>query len=277
MRVDILFHRVYISMAHLILQRLLVYTSDYMPNSEIEALFQAGAHIGYGKARKHPTMREYIFGTRNNVEIFDLEQTLAKIREAEEFLCSLGREGKIVLWVGTKPASSPHIKKIAARLNLPYVEKRWLGGTITNFKVIGGRLTYWQKTEEDKKTGKFEKYVKKERIKKEAELVKLGLAFAGLRTLKKNPDALVIIDPKEEKTALREAFATKIPVIAILNSDSDRKGIRYPIPANDNSYETIAVILERLAMAYETGAKEQTRDKIRNNEVGVQTEAFGKD
>jgi len=108
---------------------------------EIEALFQAGAHLGYGKTRRHPKMREYIFGTRNNVEIFDLERTLAKLTEAESFMRALGEAGKLVLWVGTKSAAARHIEAIGTKLGHPYVSLRWLGGTITNFKIIGDRLS----------------------------------------------------------------------------------------------------------------------------------------
>lgn len=221
-----------------------------LENPEIKALFEAGAHIGYGKARRHPKMDEYIFGTRNNVEIFDLDKTLAKLKEAEEFLRSLGGEGKIVLWVGAKPAAAQHVERIGARLDAPYVAKRWLGGTITNFKVIGGRLSYLDKLESEEKGGGFSKYLKKEKLVKEAELKKLQLTFKGIRNLKGAPDALFIVDPGEESAAFREARRKNIPVVGLLNSDCNPEGVKYAIPANDNSSATIALVLDRLASAF---------------------------
>lgn len=222
---------------------------------EIEALFKAGVHIGYSKSRRHPKMQEYIFRTRNNIEIFNLEQTLVKLNEAEEFIKSLGRGGKLVLWVGTKPQAALHIKEIGQRLNLPYVSRRWLGGTLTNFKVISGRIKYWDGLENEKEKGEFEKYTKKEKVRKEAEIKKLDFGFGGLKNFRNLPDALVIIDPKEENTAAREALKKEIPAVALLNVDCDPTGISYPIPGNDNSTSAVAAVLRRLADAYETGLK----------------------
>lgn len=226
-------------------------------NPEIKALFDTGAHVGYSKTRRHPKMDEYIFGTRNNVEIFDLDKTLAKLKEAEEVSRSLGRGGKNILWVGTKPAAARHVENIGERLNAPYVAKRWLGGTITNFKVIGGRLSYLNQLESEESSGGFAKYVKKEKLIKEAELAKLKRNFKGIRNLKGAPDTLFIVDPGEESAAFREAKRKNIPVIAIANSDCNPEGIKYVIPANDNSSATIALILDRLASAYESGLKEK--------------------
>ena len=232
-----------------------MYTLIYM---SIEELFEAGAHIGYGKQRRHPKMEGFIFGTRNNVEIFNLESTLAKLKEAEDFLRSLGKDSKIVLWVGAKPSASSHVEKIGIRLGAPYVAKRWLGGTITNFKVIGGRLQYLDKLESEEKEGGFTKYLKKEKLLKEAELRKLALTFKGIRNLKTTPDALVIIDTEEEDAAFREAKKKNIPVIGLLNSDCNPDGVKYVIPANDNSSATIALVLDSLAKAYEAGLKEKS-------------------
>ena len=236
------------------------YTLTYMSeNPEIKALFDAGAHIGYGKARRHPKMDEYIFGIRNNVEIFDLDKTFLKLKEAREFLKSLGKEGKMVLWVGTKPAASKSTASTGERLGAPYVAKRWLGGTITNFKVIGERLAYLDKLENDEKTGGFAKYLKKERLLKETELRKMSITFKGIRNLKTTPDAIVIVDPGEELAVFREAGRKNIPVIGLLNSDCNPEGVKYVIPANDNSSAAISVILDSLSAAYETGRGERAK------------------
>ncbi|MDP3934692.1 MAG: 30S ribosomal protein S2 [Candidatus Giovannonibacteria bacterium] len=116
-------------------------------NAEIGELFGAGAHVGYSKTRRHPKMREFIFGTRNNIEVFDLEKTLANLKTAEEFLKSLAKEGKAVLWVGSKPPASRFIREAAKKTGMPFVAERWLGGTLTNFKVFEGRLAHLAKLE----------------------------------------------------------------------------------------------------------------------------------
>ena len=222
---------------------------------ELETLFSAGAHLGYGKSTRHPKMQSYIFGNRNNIEIFDLEQTLIKIKAAEAYLNELGQNKKVVLWVGTKPSASTTIEEVAHKLNQPFVNDRWLGGTLTNFKVIDGRLKYWANLESEKETGGFEKYVKKEKLLKMVEMRKLSRMLRGIKTMKTLPDAMVIVDPKEESTAFSEARRKNIPVVAILNTDCDPTNISYPIPANDNSTSVAALILNYLAAAYEAGLK----------------------
>ncbi|MDO8523186.1 MAG: 30S ribosomal protein S2 [bacterium] len=223
---------------------------------EVEALFSVGAHLGYGKSTRHPKMKEYIFGNRNNVEIFDLERTVEKLKSAENYLHELGVNKKIVLWVGTKPAAAPAIEATAKKLGAPYVNERWLGGTLTNFKIIETRLAYWAELEREKETGGFDKYVKKEKLLKMVEMRKLQRMLGGIKNLKFLPEAVVIIDPKEENTAFSESRRKKIPVVALLNTDCDPRGISYPVPANDNSTSSISLILDRLASAYEAGTKE---------------------
>ena len=223
---------------------------------ELEELLLAGAHLGYGKSTRHPKMQDFIFGSRNNIEIFDLSHTLNQIKAAEAFLKELGKNRKAVLWVGTKPSANISVESAAAKLKLPFVNDRWLGGTLTNFKIIDGRLKYWADLENELATGGFEKYVKKEKLLKMVEMRKLNRMLRGIKTMKALPDAMVIVDPKEEKTAFAEAKIKKIPVIALLNTDCNPEGVAYPIAANDNSASAIALILNRLASAYETGTKE---------------------
>lgn len=227
-------------------------------DAEVETLFAAGAHIGYTKSRRHPKMAEFVFGTRNNIEVFDLAKTAARLKEAEEFLKTLGKEGGGVLWVGTKPPARAHIESAGQKTKSPYVAERWIGGTLTNFKILDGRLAHLAKLEAEEKSGEFEKYSKKERMMKMMEIRKLARMFGGLRPLKSLPLALVIVDPGHEKTALAEAQKKHIPVVALLNVDCDPRGINYPIPLNDNSSSTINLVLGRLASAYEAGAREQT-------------------
>ena len=230
-------------------------------NTEIGELFDAGAHVGYSKTRRHPKMREFIFGTRNNIEVFDLGKTLTNLKTAEEFLKSLGKESKAVLWVGSKPPASRFIREAAKKTGMPYVAERWLGGTLTNFKIFEGRLAHLAKLEAEEKSGEFEKYSKKEKLLKLIEIRKLGRMFEGLKNVKSLPQALVIVDPGEEKTALSEARRKNIPVVALLNVDCDPQNIKYAIPANDNSSAVISLILNRLAAAYEAGLAEKQAEK----------------
>lgn len=229
-----------------------------MPSITEKELFEAGAHIGYSKSRRHPKMNRFIFGTRNNMEIFDLTLTAEKLNEAEEFLRLLGKEGGAVLWVGTKPAAQQHILEIGKALRAPCVAERWLGGTLTNFKVFESRLLYWENLENEAKAGGFEKYLKKERLLKEREMRKLERMFGGIKSLKSLPAALVIVDPLEEKTAMSEARRKQIPIVALLNTDCNPEGIAYPVPMNDNSSGAVALVLNKLKEAYEAGVKERS-------------------
>lgn len=234
----------------------------FMPETFVKELFEAGAYIGYSRSRRHPKMSDFIFGIRNNIEIIDLESSEKKIIEAEIFLMNLGKEKKTLMIVGTKPNIKEQIKEMAISLNMPYVAERWLGGTLTNFKVLSGRIAFLLKLEEEEKTGGFEKYIKKEKLMKKMKLEKLKNMFEGLRNLKSLPDSIIIVDPRSEKTALSEAKKKNIPVIALLNVDCDPTGIQYPIPINHNSQKAVSLILGRLKKTYEEGLREKPSNTI---------------
>lgn len=224
--------------------------------ANIEELFDLGAHIGHSKSRRHPKMKKFIFGTRNNIELFDLEKAIAALTVAEDFVTSLGRAGKTIMWVGSKPAARKAIREAGDKLAMPFVTERWLGGMLTNFKVIEERLNYWKRLEKEVASGDLEKYVKKERLLKVAELRKLTRMFAGLRNLKTIPDAMIIVDPGYEDTALSEAIQKRLPIVAILNNDCDPTGVKYPIPTNDDSLSVVDLMVNRLVAAYEAGKRE---------------------
>lgn len=224
---------------------------------QINELFSAGAHIGYSKSRRHPKMKNFIYGLRNNIEIIDLELSQKKLEEAETFLKGLGKEGKVILFVGTKPNARNFVKETAQSLNMPYVTERWLGGTLTNFKVIGGRIGYLERLETEEKSGGFEKYTKKERMLKVFEIEKLRRMLGGIRNLKGMPAAVVVVAPKGEITAVAEACKKGIPIVALMNIDFSPEGIKYPIPMNDNSSQAVAMVLGRLGKACAEGVKEK--------------------
>lgn len=222
---------------------------------EIEQMFKAGAHFAYKKTRRHPKMRSFIAGVKSNVEIFHLEKVLEKLDAALSFIEELGKDGKVVLWVGTKPSASKAIREIAKDLGHPFVALHWIGGTLTNFPVIRRRIDYLESLEKKKEIGELEKYTKYERLELLHKMQKLSQALEGIRSLKAMPAALFVVDPGEEVTAVREATKKSIPLIALMNSDCDPSRIDYPIPANDNAESSIGYILKKVEEAYKKGMK----------------------
>jgi len=224
-------------------------------DKELEEMFRAGLHFGYSRSRRHPRMSAYIYGIKNNVEVFDLEKTKTMLSGAEGFLKKLGEGGKSVLWVGTKPSLKFLVAEVGKELGHPFVAERWLGGTLTNAKVIRERLKYFEDLKSKQQGGELEKYTKKEQLDISREISKLERYLSGLVGLKNEIDAMVVVDPGEERTAFREAVKVKLPVIAVLSSDNDPAEVLYPIPANDTSPSSVGFILKRLAAAYREGLK----------------------
>lgn len=232
-------------------------TSQEVPeveiHPEIAEMFKAGMHFGYRKTRRHPSMRQFIFGTKNNIEVLDLAKVHAKYNEALAFIRRMGEERRPVLFVGTKAAAKEAIVSTAQDLDMPYVNRRWLGGTITNFKAISDRVNHWLGLEEMRRTGEIKKYAKHEQVRIDKEIEKLKEVFGGLRQLKKLPGALIVVDLEEERIAVEEARKKRIPVVALSNTDTDPDLADYPIPGNDGSIAAIEYILGKLAAAYKEG------------------------
>jgi small subunit ribosomal protein S2 len=234
---------------------------------EIEAMFRAGVHFGYSRSKKHPKMKPYIFSLKNNVEILDLEKVREKLREAENFLRKLGKERKKLLLVGAKPSAAFLIEKIGREFGMPYSAKRWPGGLLTNFSVVRKRLDYLEELKAKKSSGELAKYTKKEQLVFDEEINRLEEKFAGLASLKREPDALIFVDPGEEKTAVREARQLGIQSVGIANTDCDPDSVSYPIPANDSAQTSIKYILERLIKAYEDGFQSAPPDEIEKSGI----------
>lgn len=222
-------------------------------NISVEKMFEAGAHYGYSKSRRHPSVSKYIYTTKNNGDIIDLEKTSTMLEEAMEFVKDLGSKNKTILFVGTKPEAREIIKNIALSLDMPYVDVRWIGGTLSNFTEIKKRIAELEKYNKENVEGGLEKYTKKERVVMAKKMEKLSKYYSGLIGLKKNPDALFIIDSKAEHIAATEAYKSKIPVVALANSDSNIKGIDYPIVANDSGIPSIKFFTTAIANTYKEG------------------------
>ena len=225
-------------------------TEQAKQNPRIDALFKAGAHFGFIKSRRHPTVTPYIFGAKNRVEIFNLEKTEVLLDEAIAFVKKLAAEKKTILFVGGKSEAKKAIKKAGLALNLPYVAGRWVGGTISNFTEIKKRIEKLQDLTSKREKGELGKYTKKERLLIDREIARLETLFQGLITLTKIPDAIFLVDSKKEHIALAEAKAFNIPIISISGSDCNITEVTYPIVANDASLSSVNYIVDQVIEAY---------------------------
>jgi small subunit ribosomal protein S2 len=229
--------------------------------SIVDALFSVGAHFGFVKSRRHPSAKPFIFGSKNSIEIFDLEKTSKELEKALVFVESKGKEGVMGLWVGGKSEAREAIIKAGTALEMPYVAGRWIGGTLSNFSEIKKRIARLEELTEQREKGELGKYTKKERLLFDREIDKLTIFFGGLARLKALPKFLVVVDPKKESIALSEARKMHIPVLALAGSDTNLYKINYAIPGNDSSRQNIGFILERLVEAYKKGKVEAEKNK----------------
>jgi len=239
--------------------------------SLIEEMFKAGAHFGYSRTRRHPSFKPLIFGAKKNVDIVNLEKTGFHLTKALEFVVECAKNGKTFLLVGTKHEARSVIKKAAQTLNLPYVSKRWIGGTLTNFSEIKKRVSRLIALREQKEKGELEKYTKKEQLLFDREINRLEMYFGGIVNMTGTPDILFVIDPRHENTAMKEARQKSIPVVALANSDCDITNIAYPIPANDSSMASIIFFVDKFVKAYQEGKKKQEL-AVKNNTDNTQKE-----
>ncbi len=222
-------------------------------DTSIERMFRAGAHYGYSKTRRHPSVSKYIYTTKNKGDIINLEKTSALLDEATLFIKNLGAQNKIILLVGTKPEAKVAVKNAAESLSMPYVVERWIGGTLSNFTEIKKRITELENYQKDVQRGGLEKYTKKERVVLAKKMEKLARYYTGLLSLKKAPDALFVVDAKSEHIAATEARKSGIKVVSLVNSDSNIKGIDYPIVANDSGIPSIKFFTNAIVDAYKEG------------------------
>jgi small subunit ribosomal protein S2 len=232
-----------------------------MKTPKLEDLFQAGAHFGHRTNRWHPKMKPYIFCSKKGVYVIDLKQTQVKLVEAFEYMTRLVKEDKTILLVGTKNQVKKPMKEMALATGLPYIVGKWSGGYLTNFAVIKKSIKKYTDLLAQKQEGKLDKYTKKERLNIDRELEKMESKLGGLVNLNKLPDALFIWDIKEEKTAVEEALAKKIPVIAICDTNVNPDLVTYPIPANDDSTKTVKIVLDAMQEVILSAKEEKEKAK----------------
>lgn len=223
--------------------------------TDIKTLFEAGAHFGYVRARRHPSAAGYLFGTKDRTDIFDLEETGRRLDTAKHFAASVAASGKHILFVGGKQEAIGVVKSAAERVGAPYVAGRWIGGTLTNFKNIRKRIDRLEKLMGERERGELEKYTKRERLMIDREVEKLLGRFGGLVKMTDLPAALFIVDSRHENTAVLEANQMKIPVIGLSSSDCDFSRVQYPIPANDTSVRSVGLIVNLIAEEYAEGKR----------------------
>jgi small subunit ribosomal protein S2 len=220
-------------------------------NERIEAMFAVGAHFGYSKTRRHSSVSPYIFGIKNRVEIIDLEKTDDLLDKALSFISGLAKDGKQILFVGGKNEARASLKIAAESVGMPYVDGRWIGGTLTNFPEIKKRLQKLEDLVKQKEKGELSKYTKKERLMIDREIANLERFFSGISSLKDLPKALVVVDAKKEIIAVAEARKMNIPVVALCGTDCDISLVNYPIVANDASVQSITFFVTEIAKAYQ--------------------------
>jgi small subunit ribosomal protein S2 len=210
-----------------------------MMEVNIKDLLEAGAHFGHQKERWNPKMRPFIFATRDNVHIIDLEKTVEYADKALKFVNEIVKSGGKILFVGTKRQAKDLVKKAAEDCKMPYVTNRWLGGLLTNFETIRKRLKRLKDLENQKTSGEFAKFTKREQMILDKEIEKLEGNFGGIRELTTLPQALFVIDMITEEVAVKEALNLHIPIIALVDSNANPDLVQYPIPSNDDAIKTI--------------------------------------
>ncbi len=219
----------------------------------MKALLEAGVHFGHRTKRWNPKMKSYIFTERNGIHIIDLQQTLTGLEKAFNVVRDIASEGGTVLFTGTKKQAQDNIAAEAERCGMPYVNQRWLGGTLTNFRTIRQRIDYLLDLEERRERGEFDRLPKKEAQKLERDVAKLNRRLGGLKGMRRLPNAVFIADSRREALAVKEANALNIPVVAMVDTNCDPDPIDYIIPANDDAIRAIKLITTKMADAVEEG------------------------
>ena len=215
----------------------------------MKQLLEAGVHFGHQTRRWNPKMKEYIFTERNGIYIIDLQKTVKKIEEAYDFVRSVAENNQSILFVGTKKQAQESIESEAKRCDMYFVNQRWLGGMLTNFKTIQGRIARLRLIEQMEANGDFALLPKKEVIQLRGEQEKLEKNLGGIKEMKRLPGALFVVDPRKEHIAIAEARTLKIPIVAIIDTNCDPDEIDYPIPGNDDAIRAVKLITAKIADA----------------------------
>jgi len=236
-----------------------------MKDISLKDLLEAGCHFGHQTVRWNPKMKPYIFDAREGIHIFDLVKTKEGLEAACAFVASVVQKGGKILFVGTKRQAKAIIEKTAKETGMPYVSERWFGGTLTNFEQIKKSVEKLKTLKKEKAEGKYKEYTKKENLLIDREIARLEKFFAGLADLTALPQALFVVDVRTEKGAVREARRKDIPVVAIVDTNSDPDSVSYPIPANDDAQKSIELIVGVIGDAIKEVTKKGEKKKKTND------------
>nr|WP_330390617.1 30S ribosomal protein S2 [Caminicella sporogenes] len=239
---------------------------ELMSVISMKQLLEAGVHFGHQTRRWNPKMAEYIFTERNGIYIIDLQKTVKMMNTAYEFVKNLSAEGKKILFVGTKKQAQESIEKEAKRCGMYYVNQRWLGGMLTNYKTIKKRIERLVELENMEEDGTFDVLPKKEVIKLRHEKEKLEKFLSGIKEMNGLPDALFVVDPRKEKIAIKEAHILGIPIIAIVDTNCDPDEVDYVIPGNDDAIRAVKLITSKIADAVIEGRQGEQMEEDRQEE-----------
>lgn len=226
-----------------------------MPTELIKQFLEAGVHFGHKTSRWNPKMKKFIFGERSGIYIIDLEKTEECLNKARDFLLDITSKGEIVLFVGTKKQAQEVVTQEAVRSGMYYVTQRWPGGLLTNFATVKKSISRLKEIEKMRIDGTFSKLTKKEIARLEKELGKLNKNFSGISQMEQMPKAIFIVDTKKEETAVREAMRLSIPIIGLIDTNSNPDPVAYPIPGNDDATKSIKVVASLIADAVIEGRK----------------------
>ena len=238
----------------------------------MKQLLEAGVHFGHQTRRWNPKMAKYIFTERNGIYIIDLQKTVRKLEEAYMFVRELAADGQEILFVGTKKQAQDSIREEASRCGMPYVNARWLGGMLTNFKTIKQRIKRLEQLKAMEEDGTFDLLPKKEVTKLKLEIEKLEKFMGGITHMKRQPAAMFIVDPRKERIAVAEAKKLHIPIVAIVDTNCDPDEIDYVIPGNDDAIRAVRLISAAMADAVMEG-KQMNIDAAAEAEAGEEAEA----
>ena len=227
-----------------------------MKKITLDELLQHGVHFGHQRKRWNPQMQPYIFALRNGVYVINLETTLVKLEEAVTAVQDIVKKGGSVLFVGTKRQAKDIVRREAERAGMPFIVERWLGGMFTNFNSVSNTFKRYNQLLEDKKSGKLEKYTKKEQLLLTREIDRLERMIGGVSQLKKLPEAIFVVDIKHEATAVREARKKGVPIVALVDTNANPQQVSWPIPANDDATKSIELLTGVIAEAIIEAKKE---------------------
>ena len=241
----------------------------------MKQLLEAGVHFGHQTRRWNPKMAPYIYTERNGIYIIDLQKTVKKLEEAYNFVRELGEKGETLLFVGTKKQAQEAIKEEASRVGMYWVNARWLGGMLTNFKTMRTRIDRLAQLKRMQEDGTFDMLPKKEVMKHMGEIAKLEKYLGGVTEMKKLPGALFVVDPRKERNAINEARKLHIPIIAIVDTNCDPDEVDYVIPANDDAIRAIKLISATMANAVQEGRQgaDEAADEAAKVEEADEAEA----